>query len=131
MKLHDHIVALERATEPSNALNEATTDLLGLPPGPRMTESMDTAAAQIPPGWRIRDLADATETTRTRVILEKPETAVNRLANTVVGYGCNRATALLAAALRAKACDQGSPMPPSADFTHEQHAMVDARLQVA
>jgi hypothetical protein len=100
---------------------------------PALTESVDAASKLMSRDWRIRSLSDATETTRARCILEKPSTAVKTLGGTimetVVGYGCNRATALLAATLRAKAHDRASPMPPSAEFAQESEAVVSPEMQ--
>lgn len=102
---------------------------------PPLTESVDAAAKLMSREWRLRSLSDATETTRARCILEKPSTAVElqggMVMETVIGYGANRAIAMLAAALRSKAHDRASPMPPSEEFKHESAAVVrdEAPLQ--
>lgn len=155
MLLHNHIEALERASAPNRALDGDTIDILALAPqgfkraggsqpdlwrdstgtarvptwlAPKVTACMDDAAMMIPPGWRIRSMADANGQIRCRVILEKIDTKLVRsdLPPSVVGYGCNRAIAILAAAMRAKAYERGSPMSPSHEFAAEQHALETA-----
>lgn len=140
MKLHDQIVTIERASTPSRAIDGDVIELLGLAPqgfkraggpqpalwndstgaarvplwsAPNLTKSMDDAAMLMSPGWRIRSLSDAHGQTRHRAVLERGEGLETAR---VVGYGCNRATALLAAALRGKAFDRGSQMPKSQEF---------------
>lgn len=144
MKLHDQIIAIERATTPNRSLDGDVIELLGLQPdglkrcarsqpelfrddepgthaktwlAPCLTRSMDAAAEILSPGWRIASLSDATETVRHRAILERDTGTLKHFK--VVGYGCNRATALLAAALRGKAHDRGSPMPRSSEFVED------------
>lgn len=119
MKLHDKIVAVEQATGPSRQIDCDVIELLDLdckiPPA--LTQSVDDALSTMPLGWRLNSLSDRNDTHRDRCVLVKPGYGEHAR---VVGYGCNRASATLAAILRAKAYDRGSPAPASTEYQLER-----------
>jgi hypothetical protein len=144
MKLHDQIVAVERATNSNRAIDGDVVELLNLQPqgfaraggsqpelfrdktgaariqtwlSPKLMSSVDDALAILTPGWRLESLSDAAPTHRARCILSRDEGTIDHAK--VVGYGCNRAAAALAAVLRSKAHDRGSPMPRSTEHMAE------------
>lgn len=149
MQLHNLIKAVETANTPNTRIDGDVVELLNLQPqgfaraggcqpelfrdktgaarvqtwlAPTYMRSLDAALTMLPPGWRIRSLTDKHGTVRDRVILEKPGGVDKGMMPTVVGYGCSRAAAMLAACLRAKATDRGSPVPKSSEFeTDENH----------
>jgi hypothetical protein len=145
MRLHDQIVAVERATNSNRAIDGDVVELLNLQPqgfiraggsqpelfrdktgaariqtwlSPRLMSSVDDALAIMTPGWRLESLSDAAPTHRARCILCHAD------ATKVVGYGCNRAAAALSAVLRSKAHDRGSPMPKSSEYSAEVEPII-------
>lgn len=149
MKLHDQIVAVERATTQNRQIDGDVIELLNLQPhgfaraggsqpelfrdktgaariqtwlAPKLMSSVDAALEILTPGWRLDSLSDKSRTHRARCILARDEGSTQHAK--VVGYGCNRAAATLAAVLRSKAHDRGSPMPPSMEFTTEVEQVV-------
>jgi hypothetical protein len=142
MDLHNQIVAVERATTANRSIDGDVAELLNLQPqgllrrtraqpelfsdtapgarartwlAPKLTISVDAALDMMSREWRLDSLSDASNTHRARCILERNSgDSLERYK--VVGYGCNRATAALAAVLRSKAYDRGSPMPRSNEF---------------
>ncbi|MFL5900940.1 MAG: hypothetical protein ACJ75S_07040 [Solirubrobacterales bacterium] len=145
MRLHDQIVAVERATNSNRSIDGDVVELLNLQPqgfkraagsqpelfrdstgaariqtwlAPKLMNSVDDALGLLTPGWRLESLSDAGPGHRARCILERDD------GSKVVGYGCNRSAAALAAVLRSKAHDRGSPMPRSSEHAAEVEPVI-------
>lgn len=149
MRLHDQIVAVEQATTPNRRIDGDVAELLNLQPeglrraggsqpelfkdgqpgvrartwlAPKLSSSTDAALDLMTPGWRLESLSDKGPGHRARCILARDEGKIEHAR--VVGYGCNRAAAALAAVLRSKAHDRGSPAPRSTEHAIESAEVI-------